>query len=86
MPVSNTLLAERIARVLAAAEISINAEGDHASAGPRVDDQWRAHLDEALAVLHTIREADEEMAQCGDPDQWTAMVETAIGSAERARA
>jgi len=36
-------------------------------------------VNQALAVLHTMREADEDMAQAGDPDMWRKMVETAIG-------
>lgn len=78
MPVSESPLVERIARVLAAAEISSNAEGDESSAGTAVDDHWRAHLNQALAVLHTMREPDERMAASGDPDMWRSMVEAAL--------
>jgi hypothetical protein len=78
MPVSESPLVERIARVLAAAEISSNAEGSDPSAGTAVDDHWRAHVNQALAVLHTMREPDEAMAAGGDPDMWRAMVEIAI--------
>jgi hypothetical protein len=78
MPVSEQPLAERIARVLAAAAHSSNAEGSDPSAGEKVDLVWPEHLDEALAVLHTMREADRAMADVGDPDTWTRMVETAI--------
>jgi hypothetical protein len=78
MDVSKRPLAERIARVLAGAAHSSNAEGSDPSAGEKVDLVWREHLNEALAVLHTMREADEQMAAAGDPATWTRMVEIAI--------
>jgi hypothetical protein len=81
MPVSEQPLAERIARVLAAAAHSSNAEGSDPSAGEKVDLVWPEHLDEAVAVLHTMREPDEAMAEVGDPETWTLMVETAIEEA-----
>jgi hypothetical protein len=82
MPQSETPLAERIARVLAGAELSRNAEGSDASAGEAVDRRWREHLNEALAVLHTMREPDTVMAAEGDPDVWSRMVEAAIRDSE----
>ena len=82
MPVSETPLAERIARVLAGAAHSSNAEGSDPSAGDKVDLVWREHLDQAVAVLHTMREPDEAMAATGDPETWSRMVEKAIESAE----
>jgi hypothetical protein len=42
---------------------------------------WREHLNQALAVLHTMREPDEAMADAGDAGTWTLMVETAIEQA-----
>jgi hypothetical protein len=78
MAVSQRSLAERIARVLAGAAHSSNAEGSDPSAGDKVDLVWPRHLNEAIAVLHTMREADERMAQAGDAETWTRMVETAI--------
>ena len=36
-------------------------------------------MNQALAVLHTMREADEDMAAAGDPEVWRKMVEVAIG-------
>ena len=83
MPVSETLLAERIARVLAGAAHSSNAEGSDPSAGDKIDLVWREHLDEALAVLHTMREPDQQMAAAGDPEMWRRMVETAISTVEQ---
>ena len=78
MPVSEQPLVERIARVLAGAALSSNAEGSDPSAGKKIDLVWREHVNQALAVLHTLREADEDMAAAGDPDVWRKMVETAI--------
>lgn len=78
MPVSEKPLVERVARVLAGAAHSSNAEGSDPSAGEKVDQVWREHVNQALAVLHTMREADERMASVGDPETWTKMVETAI--------
>lgn len=79
MPVSEKPLAERIARVLAGAAFSSNAEGSDPSAGEKIDLVWREHMNQALAVLHTMREADADMARAGDPDVWRKMVEVAIG-------
>ena len=82
MPVSDQPLIERIARVLAGAELSSNAEGSNPSAGGKVDAEWRDHVNQALAVLHTMREADRSMADAGDAETWTRMVETAIAEVE----
>ena len=82
MPMSETPLAERIARVLAGASLSSNADGIDRSAADDVDAHWKDHLNEALAVLHTMREPDHLMAEAGDPDVWTRMVEAAIQDAE----
>lgn len=82
MPMSKMPLAERIARVLAGASLSSNANGSNGSAGQEVDAQWKDHLNQALAVLHTMREPDHLMAEAGDPQVWTNMVEAAIRDAE----
>ena len=82
MPVSKQPLAERIARVLAAAAHSSNAEGSDLSAAEKVDLAWREHLNQALAVLHTAREPDSRMAEVGDADTWERMVEAALQEAE----
>lgn len=82
MPVSKQPLAERIARVLAAAAHSSNAEGSDPSAAEKVDLAWREHLNQALAVLRTSREPDGRMADAGDVETWERMVETAIHEAE----
>jgi len=81
MPVSEQPMVERIARVLAGAALSSNAEGSDPSAGEKVDLVWHEHVNQAIAVLHTMREADSQMAAAGDADAWTRMVETAIEEA-----
>ena len=78
MPVSEHPLVERIARVLAGAAHSSNAEGSDPSAGEKIDQVWREHVNQALAVLHTMREPDEDMAAAGDVEVWRKMVEAAI--------
>ena len=78
MPVSEQPLVERIARVLAGAALSSNAEGSDPSAGGKIDLAWREHVNQALAVLHTMREPDEAMAAAGDAGIWHNMVEAAI--------
>lgn len=82
MPVSEKPLVERVARVLAGTALSSNAEGSDPSAGDKVDLVWREHVNQALAVLHTMREPDANMAAAGDPAIWAQMVEAAIASAE----
>ena len=79
MPVSERPVVERIARVLAGAALSSNAEGSDPSAGEKIDFAWREHVNQALAVLHTLREPDEAMAAAGDVEVWRNMVEAAIG-------
>ena len=78
MPVSEQPMVERIARVLAGAAHSSNAEGSDPHAGNKVDQVWHEHVNQALAVLHTAREPDEAMAAVGDADMWRNMVEAAI--------
>jgi hypothetical protein len=80
--ISETPLAERIARVLAGAALSSNAEGSDPSAANKIDLAWKEHLNQALAVLHTMREPDHLMAEAGDPEVWTRMVQAAIQDAE----
>ena len=78
MPISELTVVERIARVLAGQRASVNAEGYLASAGDVVDDSWREHLDDARAVLRTLREPDPAMASAGDVETWRSMVEAAL--------
>jgi hypothetical protein len=82
MPVSNTSLVERIARVIAGRVVSINAEGDDPSAGTRVDQIWRDYREDALSVIRTLREPDAAMAQAGDVAMWERMIEAALAEAE----
>ena len=82
MPVSEQPLIERVARVLAGAAHSSNAEGSDPSAGEKIDLVWKEHVNQALAVLHTMREPDEDMAEVGDAETWSRMVEKAIETAE----
>ena len=78
MDVSNGSVVERIARVLAGQRISANAEGDEESAGRLVDNEWREHLMDAVAVLKTLREPDQKMAAVGDVAVWERMILAAI--------
>jgi hypothetical protein len=78
MPVSEKSVVERVARVLAGAALSSNAEGSDPSAGEKIDLAWREHVNQALAVLHTLREPDPQMAAAGDTEVWRKMVEAAI--------
>ena len=78
MPESNRPLIERIARVLAGAKLSSNAEGSNGSAAAEVDRTWSEHLNQAQAVLHTMREPDMAMAAAGHTETWRTMVEAAM--------
>ncbi len=82
MPISEQPLVERVARVLAGAAHSSNAAGSDPSAGDKIDLVWREHVNQALAVLHTMREPDEQMAAVGDAETWSRMVEKAIETTE----
>jgi hypothetical protein len=81
MPVSNTNLIERIARVIAGRVVSINAGGDDPSAGERVDSIWRDYRADALSVIRALREPDEAMAAAGDVATWERMIEAALAEA-----
>jgi hypothetical protein len=74
---------ERIARVLAGLQHSTNAEGEDASAALIVEDAWHDHVDDAIAILKTLREPDPVMSAAGDPDMWQAMVEAALDAEQR---
>ena len=78
MDISNTPLVERIARALAGQRLSSNAEGSNPSAGEAVDLAWHEHLDDARAVVRTLREPDQDMAAVGDVAIWERMVRAAI--------
>ncbi len=78
MDISNGSVVERIARVLAGQRISANAQGDAESAGRLVDNEWREHLMDAVAVLRTLREPDHRMAAAGDVVVWERMIMAAL--------
>ena len=78
MNVSKGGVVERIARVLAGQRLSANAEGDKAHAAAEVDAAWRDHVDDAMAVLRTLREPDARMADAGDPAVWERMIRAAL--------
>jgi hypothetical protein len=81
--IAETSAVERVARVLCAQRLSSNAEGSNPSASNVVDLAWREHVDDAEAVLRTLREPDPEMAAAGDPAVWERMVLAALGDAPR---
>jgi hypothetical protein len=81
MDISTQPAVERIARVLAGQRLSANGDGDLESAGDQVNSVWRDYLDDARAVLRTLREPDEKMAVVGDPAVWERMVRAAIETA-----
>lgn len=82
--ISVTSPVERIARVIAAQALSINGEGQDASASGEVDAAWPHERDRAMAVLRTLREPTPEMVEAGraagaEPAEiWNAMVRAAI--------
>lgn len=82
---ANTDAIERIARVLAGRQLSANAEGADCSAAEAVDASWPSFRDDAVAILKTLREPDATMAQAGDPQIWTRMVEAALGDTRAER-
>jgi hypothetical protein len=82
MPVSNTSLVERIARVIAGRVVSINADGSDPSAGDRVDSIWHDYRDDAVSILKTLREPDPAMAAAGDLGVWQSMIEAALAEAD----
>jgi hypothetical protein len=77
-PVSETSAIERVARVLAAQRLSSNAKGNDPSAAHEVDGAWTDHIDDATAVLKTLREPDQAMAAAGDAAIWERMVLAAL--------
>jgi len=82
MDVAHTTLAERIARALAGLDHSANGDGVEQSASVSVDETWPGYLEQADAILRTIREPSGRMAAAGDPRIWATMVEAAIAERE----
>lgn len=76
--VAATAPVERIARVLAAHELSRNGEGDMTSAAEAVNSLWPDYTPVALAVLKTLREPSGRMAVAGDAQIWDRMINAAI--------
>lgn len=82
-------IVERIARVLAGQHFSRNAEGAAPPGVPAsdlVERNWRDYLDDARAVLRTLREPDARMIAAGEharsgpvSEIWDAMTRAAIG-------
>jgi hypothetical protein len=73
-------LVERIARVLAGQFYSRNAGGAAGMepAAELVDGQWLDFVDDAVAVLKTLREPTDDMSAVGDREAWHRMVEHAL--------
>lgn len=84
MNVSNGNIVERIARVLAGQHFSANGEGDDPSASIEVDSEWPHFVDNAVAVLKTMREPDARMAAAGDVAIWERMIQAALPKGELA--
>jgi hypothetical protein len=74
MPTSTTPAIERIARVLAGRQLSLNGGGSDPHAASAVDASWKDYVDDAYAILHTLREPDARMAQAGDVAVWRSMI------------
>ena len=82
MPVSSMDVVERIARVIAGRVLSVNAEGEDASAGDEVDRIWPEFREDAISILRTLREPDPAMAGAGDAEIWRRMIEAALSEAD----
>ena len=78
MPVSSMAVVERIARVIAGRVLSVNAEGEDASASDEVDRIWPDFRADAVSILRTLREPDPAMAAAGDLAIWRRMIEAAL--------
>jgi hypothetical protein len=71
---------ERIARVLAGAEVSANGDGDNPHAAQEVDEHWRDHRNQAMAILHVMREPDADVRDENDALVWRRLIEAAIAN------
>ena len=83
MNVSKGGVVERIARVLAGQRLSANGDGNRAHAAAEVDAAWPDHVDDAVAVLRTLRAPDARMADAGDPAIWERMLLAALPEGAR---
>jgi hypothetical protein len=80
---------ERVARALAGQHYSRNAEGAAPPGVPAaelVDRHWRDYVNDAVAVLKTMREPDPRMIAAGEAAisrgvaaTWEEMVRAAVG-------
>lgn len=87
-------IVERIARALAGHHFSRNAEGaapPATSVSDLVDQKWPDYVEDALAVLKTMREADPQMIAAGERASsrgiaatWDEMVRAAVGEEQAA--
>jgi hypothetical protein len=77
---AHTPAVERIARVLAGMAVSANGHGADPSAGEIVDATWHSFRTDAVAVLKTLREPDPVVAQAGEGETWTRMVDSLLKS------
>lgn len=82
MPISELSAIERVARVLAGEQLSINAEGYETSVGDEVDTEWRLYVGRAVAVPKTLREPDIVMGNAGDAEVWRRMIGAALDDIE----
>ena len=71
-------LLERIARVLAGAELSANGDGNDPHAADRVDATWLDHRNQAMAILHTMREPDPGVTDPAEAEAWRKIIDAAI--------
>lgn len=77
-------MVQRIARVLAGQHYSRNADGaapEGMAVAEIVDKKWPEFVDDAVAVLKTMREPDAAMraVDYGSNGTWERMIQTAIG-------
>ncbi len=73
-------LLERISRVLAGAEISSNADGDDPHAATAVDDSWQHYRNQAMAILHVMREPDSGVQDASEAALWRKLIDSAIAN------
>ena len=73
-------LPERIARVIAGEELSANADGRDLHAADAVDESWPDHIHQAIAILNTIREPDQNVDPA-DAAAWQRIIDSAIANA-----
>ena len=75
-------LIERMARVIAGYRLSANADGSQCSAAEAVDALWAAHMDEAMAILKSMREPSPTMLESGLGGEWGVMIDREIERAD----